>query len=165
MKSRFAAFRRWWFFRVEQLQITRRERISVMILILLITGVHGVNEVLRRIEVTPPESHQKLLEEFQERSRHTPAIERVKPESAPPLLSSADETAPSEKKEAPIPTVNINTADLAALERLPGIGRTYARRILEYREQVKGFRSVDELTRVKGIGPKTLEKLRPHITL
>lgn len=165
MRSRYEAFRRWWFFRLEQLQITRRERVSVMMLILLIMIVHGVNHVLKQLEVQPPESHQKLLEEFRERSQQPPAIERVKPESEPILLSNERAAEKETMTAIPNKKVNINTADMAALETLPGIGRTYARRILEYREQMGGFRTVDELTKVKGIGPRTLEKLRPHIIL
>ena len=61
--------------------------------------------------------------------------------------------------------ININTADQATLELLPGIGETYARRIIEYREQNGGFKSVDELINIKGIGQKRFEQLRPVVTL
>ncbi|MGQ9757448.1 MAG: helix-hairpin-helix domain-containing protein [Actinomycetota bacterium] len=56
--------------------------------------------------------------------------------------------------------VNINTATKEELERLPGIGPTLAQRILEYREAHGGFRSVDELRKVSGIGPKKFEELK-----
>lgn len=56
--------------------------------------------------------------------------------------------------------VNINTAGKEELERLPGIGPTLARRILDYREAHGGFRSVEELRKVSGIGPKKFEELK-----
>jgi competence ComEA-like helix-hairpin-helix protein len=60
-------------------------------------------------------------------------------------------------------TVNINTATAAELELLPGIGPAMAARILEHRTQIGRFTSIDQLDDVRGIGPKTLEKLRPLV--
>jgi competence protein ComEA len=62
-------------------------------------------------------------------------------------------------------TVNINSAGLEDLQRLPGIGPAYAQRIIDYRVQHGRFQSIDELDEVKGIGPKKLEKLRPFVSL
>ncbi len=62
-------------------------------------------------------------------------------------------------------TVNINTAGLADLQRLSGVGPSTAQRILDYRNQNGRFKSVDELDEVKGIGPSKIEKLRPFISL
>ncbi|GIU96959.1 MAG: competence protein ComEA [Actinomycetota bacterium] len=63
------------------------------------------------------------------------------------------------------PLVNVNTADAAALETLPGIGEVLAGAIIQYRTEHGPFRSVDELEDVSGIGPATLEKLRPLVTV
>jgi len=61
--------------------------------------------------------------------------------------------------------ININTADEATLQLLPGIGPAYSKRIVEYRLEHGSFESVDEITNIRGIGPKTLQRLRPVITL
>tara|TARA_R100000388_G_C7245228_1_gene164662 strand:- start:10921 stop:12747 length:1827 start_codon:yes stop_codon:yes gene_type:complete len=61
--------------------------------------------------------------------------------------------------------ININTADGPTLQLLPGIGPAYSERIIQYRLENGGFNSVDELTNIRGIGPKTLQKLRPVVTL
>jgi competence protein ComEA len=59
--------------------------------------------------------------------------------------------------------VNVNTATMDELISLPGIGEKRAQAILDMRKQKGGFKSVDELTEVKGIGPANLEKLRPYL--
>ena len=61
--------------------------------------------------------------------------------------------------------VNLNTATRDELVALPGIGPAKAQAILDYRAQHGGFKSVDELKDVKGIGAKRFEKLRPEITV
>ena len=66
------------------------------------------------------------------------------------------------KKEIPH-DVNINTADKELLTQIPGIGPVTADAILAYRNDNGQFKSIDDLTKVKGIGNKTLEKLKPYL--
>lgn len=62
--------------------------------------------------------------------------------------------------------VNINTASAATLDEcLSGIGPTYAQRIVEYRQSHGGFKSIGELQNVRGIGPKTFERIKDQITV
>jgi|YNPBryBLVA2012_1023415.scaffolds.fasta_scaffold03294_5 competence protein ComEA len=61
--------------------------------------------------------------------------------------------------------LDVNTAGVADLERLPGIGPITAQQIVEYRQAHGPFSSPEDLLRVPGIGPATLEKLRPWITV
>ena len=61
--------------------------------------------------------------------------------------------------------MDLNTATRSDLERLPGIGATLAQAIAEYRQTNGEFASVDDLTRVDGIGPATLEHLRPYVAV
>ena len=61
--------------------------------------------------------------------------------------------------------VNINTATEGELTALDGIGSSKARAIIVYRQAFGKFASVDELTRVKGIGEKTLEQNRQRLTV
>lgn len=61
------------------------------------------------------------------------------------------------------PMIDINRATAADLERLPGIGPSKAKAIVEYQEKHGSFRSVRELTNVKGIGDKTFEALKPLV--
>ena len=60
--------------------------------------------------------------------------------------------------------INVNTADEAELQRLPGIGAMLAQRIVDHREANGPFAAVEELLQVEGIGPSTLEELREMVT-
>lgn len=62
-------------------------------------------------------------------------------------------------------SVNLNTATAAELETLPRVGPVMAQRILDHRDQVGGFRSVEELDDVTGIGPAMLAALTPLVTV
>jgi competence protein ComEA len=59
--------------------------------------------------------------------------------------------------------VDINRADWPELTQLPTIGETLARRIVQSRQRSGPFRDLDDLRRVRGIGPKTLETVRPYL--
>lgn len=75
---------------------------------------------------------------------------------------SALAASPGEKTHG---VVNVNTANIEQLQQLPGVGETRARAIVEVRKEKGGFRSVDELTAVRGVGEALLEKLRPYVTV
>ncbi len=68
------------------------------------------------------------------------------------------------KKALPSGRIDVNRATAAELQRLPGIGPKLAARILLARDG-QPFRRVEDLRRVSGIGAKTLEKLRPYVTV
>ena len=61
--------------------------------------------------------------------------------------------------------ININLADINELKKITGIGDVKAQSIIEYRENNGGFKSVDEIKNVDGIGEKTFEKIKEKITL
>ncbi|MGZ9584974.1 ComEA family DNA-binding protein [Paenibacillus marinisediminis] len=61
--------------------------------------------------------------------------------------------------------MNINQATAEQLTQLPGIGPSKAKAIIEYREKNGAYKKVEDLLEVKGIGPKVLEKLKPHIQI
>ena len=76
---------------------------------------------------------------------------------------ATDQTAPLETSVTR--RIDVNLAGEPELLVLPQVGPVVARRIVEYRKAVGPFRKVEELLNVKGIGAKTLERLRPLITL
>jgi competence protein ComEA len=70
---------------------------------------------------------------------------------------------PAHGAESAVP-ININSASATELASLPGIGDSKAQAIIEHRA-AEPFKTVDDLKKVKGIGEKTLESLRPSITV
>lgn len=88
--------------------------------------------------------------------------EQSSPEKQPPAEKSR--STGKSKKLQPGERIDINRATATELQRLPNIGPKRAQAIIEERTK-RPFQSVDELRRVHGIGPKTLESLRPHVTV
>lgn len=82
---------------------------------------------------------------------------------------SQEQTMPAAAPEEPVQIapekININTADPATLETLPGIGPVIAQRIVEYRQTYGLFRTIDEIKDVSGIGEATFAELEPWITV
>lgn len=79
--------------------------------------------------------------------------------------TSSEGRVAGESSERNIGVINLNTASAQELDSLPGIGPTYAQRIIEYRQANGGFKSIEEIQNVKGIGPKTFEKFKDQIAI
>jgi competence protein ComEA len=148
----------------------------------------GVGEGLaRRIETYRVEHHGfRAVDELRQVSGIGPKmLEKLRPflyveaaasdeeaESPPEPLRPVRMQVESEKKPLAVRTkkaalterIDVNQATAGELQRLPGIGPTLAQRIVEARAK-QAFRSVEDLRRVRGIGAKTLERLRPNITV
>ncbi|MEE8411780.1 MAG: helix-hairpin-helix domain-containing protein [Acidobacteriota bacterium] len=72
-----------------------------------------------------------------------------------PPLSAAEENNP----------IDLNRATARELIQLPGVGEVIAKRIVDFREEHGPFKRVEDLMKVKGIGEKSLEKIRPYIRI
>ena len=95
---------------------------------------------------------------------------RSKPPTTEPIeagmarVDSTSSTASERPRKASttIHRLSVNTASASQLESLPGVGPATAKSIIAERSR-SPFRTVDDLSRVRGIGPKKLEKMRPYI--
>ncbi len=81
--------------------------------------------------------------------------------AAPPALAAQRQPAPAASAEK----ININTANVDELVALPGIGPSYAQRIVEYRDKNGPFKRLEDLLNVRGIGEKTFSRIRDRLTL
>ncbi len=82
-----------------------------------------------------------------------------------PRPASAAQPAPAPAAAGPQGVINLNTASVQELTRLPGIGESRAAAIIELRSKMQGFKSVEDILRVKGIGRKSFKKLEPMLRL
>lgn len=128
--------------------VTRREHHVMLVLVALFFTGLGIHQFRRNQPYQPVVSG--------------PAVSHRPGELALELPSESEASL----REAVVQgLIDINLAPAALLEELPGIGPAKAAAIVQYREQNGPFRHVGELTRVPGIGEKTLESLAPLVTV
>jgi len=75
------------------------------------------------------------------------------------VLQAQSKASPSNKK------VNINTASVDELQRLPRIGPNVAQRIVDFRKEHGRFKRIEEIMKVRGIGEKTFQRIKSLITV
>lgn len=81
------------------------------------------------------------------------------------VVASTTASSAMSQEEKNTSLVNLNTATEADLQTISGIGAKRATDIIAYRETNGGFKSVDDLNNVSGIGDKTMESIRPYVTV
>ncbi len=178
------------FFWLEKLKITPHERITITILLVLLLLLTLLNSVIEIGASAGPKDYKALKEEINERKalmarQEAELMKRYHPQSAPEserpsmlaVAAAGGDTLPvspytsevgSETEVQPVQDsgkININAATRDQLESLPGIGPVYAERIVKYRQTVGKFKSVDDLVKIKGIGEKRLEKIKPLVEI
>jgi len=108
---------------------------------------------------------QKTVEEQNQSQKNLQNMDKSGTEGtkSKPADLDVETTSTSSSTSSQQNRVDVNSADAATLQRLPGIGPAYAQRIITYRKQHGGFKSAEELKKIKGIGPKRLEKMIPYL--
>jgi comEA protein len=138
---------------------TEREKHVILFLVCTLTLGYGV-KLYQGSHLYDDFKPVTLIEKETFKKKATLAYDISKREG---LNSSVSSTEKDYKPQAEI--ININTAEKQNLVKLPKIGIVTAERIIRFRDDYGPFKSLDDLLKVKGIGPKTLEKLKPQITL
>jgi len=85
--------------------------------------------------------------------------------ASPGYTNTTQQAAPAGSQAESKQVINLNAATVDQLETLPGIGRKTAERIIEYRTKSGGFKRIEDLMNVKGIGEKSFLKLKPLIVV
>jgi competence protein ComEA len=83
----------------------------------------------------------------------------------PALAQGPPQAAAAQKTAVAAPTVNLNTATVEQLQKLPGIGPKTAARIVEYRQKHGGFKKIEELMNVRGVGEKSFLRIRSQLAV
>ena len=131
------------------------------IILLMLCGVLIVGIVIRYLDSRDPDR----IPDFEVRKNAVEVPPREEPEERQYLSPvKAEEKEKVEVAQAG-ELIDINSATAKEFERLPRIGPQIAGRIVAYREKHGAFKRIDDITKVKGIGPKTLEHLRPYLTV
>lgn len=153
-------FRRWLYFQLDRLQIPRRERRWIPLLLLL----NLIGWSLKLHFDQPAWVDPALLEA--EKAQFIELFEKSYLEHSEIMSRyGVDLPVPDRPEPAGPVTLDVNTADALQLQTLPGIGPSYALRIVEWRNKNGPFTSLEQLLDVKGIGERRLDQLRPHLRL
>lgn len=159
------------FFFFERLEIRAGERRALATLLLLGVALNQAKEHWPSPVAYDAAFYAPILAAFDERNARAAAelakldslylgLESASSHVAPRTSRTSRSTFGPSLPSKPIP---INTATLAQLDQLPGIGPALAQRIIDYRTEHGPFTSVDDLTKVRGIGPALMEKIRAFV--
>ena len=85
--------------------------------------------------------------------------------AGPAWVEAAQDPAAPAAQRAPSELIDLNQASATQLESLPGVGERTAARIIEYRLENGGFKKIEELMNVRGIGERSFLRLRPLVTV
>ncbi|MEX0748175.1 MAG: helix-hairpin-helix domain-containing protein, partial [Rhodothermales bacterium] len=109
-----------------------------------------------------PNAYQEVDRLFEEMSSEMRA-QSIQSRDSSHAIPADTEPPLTYRRKRPVGPLDLNLATTSELEQLPRIGPKTAQAIISFRQARGQFRTVDELDAVKGIGPKTLDLLRPHV--
>jgi len=145
------------------LDFTPSERRVIIIITVILLGSAGLHFVRKSITEVESIDYHHADSIFTRRSHQAHLIQTYNQDEKSSKNGSNQQTLRAAKASAPHGRLNINTASAEDLIQLPRIGPAMAKRIVTYREQNGPFHSIDELCKVKGIGLKTLIRIKPYL--
>lgn len=124
------------------------------------------NEIdqLKSAKQSTPSATEVSAAELIEQSQAPAAAEPVAA-SVPTPTMAPKQSSSSGKPALPATPINLNTASAYELTALPGVGEATAQKIINYRESHGGFKTIEEIKNVKGIGDATFNKMKANISV
>lgn len=170
------------FFFIEKLQITKNERIAVSLLMVSVVFSSSLYLIWPAKPHYSEAEYEKIEQIFEQKSRELNEERDLILARYEPMEIKQEVYTPNEETETAlrdtIPPaksdndnvvtgnlININSATESELQKLPGIGPAYSKRIIEWRKQNGRFTSAEQLLEIKGIGEKRLANIKHLITL
>lgn len=159
-----------WVYRLQQrVAITRSESNVILGLVFLCCLGLAARYVQRHARPLPDVDYTEAERVFEQASNAA----LTTPDEPVQSLSTAASAAPSMPAEttyppeasSPVGLIDLNTASAGTLQQLPRIGPKIAARIVAYREAHGPFRRIQDLEQVRGIGAKTLARLKPYLVV
>lgn len=138
------------------LNLTRQEKLVIEFLLLFLIIGTGIRLYRERCESDSDKSGDSIAE-----FKRLSDTNNFENESK---LSDTKSTKSTSSFKSRV-KINLNTATKKELMSLPRIGEATAEKIIKYREEHGGFKSIDELKSIKGIGPKTFELIKGDLTI
>ncbi len=118
---------------------------------------------------TPDADRERINQALELKDQQQIHVSRIGEENPPPPVQDGpghdQEAGMNDTAAGPGGRINLNTASLEQLDTLPGVGPVIGQRIIDYREKVGGFKTVEEITEVSGIGQATFAKIKDLITV
>ncbi len=142
------------------LNLTRQERLVIQFLALFFligSGIHIIRNISKSSNVVTFLDEGIEAQEFQNEADRVDSVYFSRQQENPDV---------SEPNVAELVSrVNLNTATMSELMKLPQVGEVTAQRIIDYRDEHNGFSTVEDLIKVKGIGKKTFERIKQGVSV
>lgn len=160
-----------WKWKKSFLYFSKGDKIAIVLLLNLIVVSGGIFIFMNNISFSDNVYHdqneemQKHFVQFQNKLEYREPLQENITDSEKPSNNSKTSTKANTQKLELGQTIDINSASAATLTRIPGIGDVFAERIIEYRNSLGGFASLEQLYEIKGITINKFSKILPYLVL
>lgn len=160
-----------WKWKKEFFYFSKGDKIAIILLLNLIIVSGGIFIYINNFTFTDAVYHdqnEEVQKDFVQFEKNLEVIEPLKEESTDNNESPATRYKSKKENKQKLElgqTIDINSASASSLTRIPGIGEVFAERIIEYRNSLGGFASLEQLYEIKGITVNKFSKILPYLVL